>query len=165
MDSQEIKVAVSHYLRFKRQYNIVGTEYRFQISRKAYYADVIACNDDEVIELEIKISKQDLYAESKKNKHEYYGRGKAKFVPNRFYFVLTKDLYFDRDVRLYINSLNEKYGIILVDGNYNDRIVEVKKDSKKLHDRKPDKEIFKKMIKKITAENIYLREKFLNFRQ
>lgn len=162
MDSQEIKVAVSHYLRFKRQYEIVATEYRFKVDRKAYYADIIAYNDNEVIELEVKISKQDLYAESKKSKHEYYQRGKAKFIPNRFYFVLTLELYSNIDVRNYIESLNNKYGIILVAGNYCDRIVEVRKDAKKLHDRKPDKEISKKVIKKLSAENIYLREKLID---
>lgn len=161
MDSEELKIAVTDYFRFDRMYEIVSTEYRFFIGNKTFYADVIISNNEETIECEIKVNKSDIYADknNKKIKHEKYEIGKSRHVPNKFYYALTPELYYDEIVTNYIEAINDKYGIILVE-KYNDcYYVSVKKSAKDLHTRKPDAKINREIIKKVSAENITLRKK------
>ena len=57
MNSNEMKTKVLHYLRFKRDYSLVATEAG---RKKKNNADVLASNFEEIVEVEIKISKYDL---------------------------------------------------------------------------------------------------------
>ncbi len=167
INSQLFKIITMDYFRHNRQFELVATEYRLRVLKKLFYADVIALNDKEFIELEIKINKKDLYIENdtKKLKHSFYKNGqqnidKNYFIPNRFYFVLTEDMCRDREVISYINSLNKNYGIIKI-RIWDDKLVSIDiiKNGKLLHKNKPSKNLIEKINKKISAENISLRKK------
>ncbi len=68
MNSVQMKAAAMHWLRFRKQLNYVATECGF------WSADVIGCDSEHLIEIEVKVSRADLMAEfrNKLEKHEYY---------------------------------------------------------------------------------------------
>ncbi len=77
--------------------------------------DVMAITDKDVIEVEIKISKQDLWhGEARKYKHKQMldpggGWGFA-FIPNRFYICVPT--YLEDEAKKWVEQTNKKYGII-----------------------------------------------------
>jgi len=146
--SAYIKAALLHYFRFKRRY-IPATEVTY-----GSIADILAYNDSEVVEVEVKISKANLYREAKEKvrKHAYLKTITHPVKqPNRFYFCVPEVLV--EDTIKFANELNDKYGVMSYSSKckwLEDRI-SVKKVAKSLHTTYS--EILKKyIIKRITSE-------------
>jgi hypothetical protein len=113
MNSRFIKGCLLHYFRFERQF-VAATEVSYGVG----IADVMAYNDTSVIEVEVKISKNDLLHEkdSKANKHYWIKENikKSKYdvnYPNKFYFCIPEFLI--NDCEKLIEELNPNYGIMV----------------------------------------------------
>ncbi|KKL65666.1 hypothetical protein LCGC14_2152680 [marine sediment metagenome] len=103
----EIKHALMYYFRFKRQW-ICASE--------CLQNDVMAITNKGVIEVEVKISKYDLWkGEAKKRKHKWYKVGvNAHYnylIPNKFYICIPT--YLLEEAEKWVSEINKKYGIIL----------------------------------------------------
>jgi len=106
--AKDLKLALLHYFRFKRQCICVD-EFRG--------ADIIADTGKTIIEVEIKLTKTDLInGERKKStKHQAYKLGDSyqRNQPNLFLFCVPESLV---DVAVdWAAVINEKYGIIAFD--------------------------------------------------
>lgn len=103
--SEDLKLALMQYYRFNYGY-ICTTEFRG--------ADIIADTGKEIIEVEVKISKEDLIEgeKAKKIKHFLYERGKGKnrLHPNKFLFCVPD--YLTEDALTWAKTLNSNYGVI-----------------------------------------------------
>lgn len=106
VNSHIIKVCLMKYYRFKRQFiccDEIGLE----------PADVLVDTGNKIIEVEIKISKQDLWKDSFKKKHK---RNDINRGVNQFILCTTHKL---KDEALkWIEETNKKYGLILFDEEY-----------------------------------------------
>lgn len=132
-ESRKLKCAALHWLRLDQRCVFIATE------AGGYCSDVIGINEKKFIEIEIKISKEDLRADFKKHKHhEYLGRptygikpSTGRWIPNQFYFAVPKDL-----VEFACQQSDERsgsqYGVISADD------FKVVKRAKWLHKRLPD---------------------------
>ena len=110
MTSLDIKFALLWYFRFRRQW-ICATEFQAW--------DVVAFTNKSFIEVEVKISKSDLwYGEAKKDKHSQYQKGLYPFsIPNKFYICVPEVLL--DEARKWVEATNPNYGIIIYQGHYN----------------------------------------------
>ncbi len=106
--SFEIKLALLQYYRLKRQWICVD-----EFSQ----ADIIADTGKEIIEVEVKISASDLCREKKKDKHQFYLRGRQwdGCHPNKFLFCVPKSLA--ATAEKVIEELNPAYGLIYFDSD------------------------------------------------
>lgn len=77
-------------------------------------ADVMGIDEKSAVELEIKISKSDLKADftKKADKHLMYMNPElTKFTPNKFYFLVTKELEFEA-IKL-VEEKAPRYGVLV----------------------------------------------------
>ena len=89
-------------------------------------ADILCYNKNEVIEVEIKISKSDLLHDIEKKKHLKYSVGKVWNMPNKFYYCVPYQL--EKDALNLIKKINPNYGLIIIDTNLEkDNIVFIKR--------------------------------------
>ena len=107
MNSSEIKHALMYYFRFKRQW-ICASE--------CLNNDVMAITNKDIIDVEIKINKYDLWkGEAKKSKHIFYKREMPEWFKfhhaNRFYICVPKNL--EEEAINWVKETNNKYGIII----------------------------------------------------
>ncbi len=106
--SFELKLALLEYFRFERQW-IAVDEFR--------QADVIADTGKKVIEVEVKIAKNDLINGEKYKllKHRAYTQGKScrRCHPNEYYFCVPRSL--QSEAIGVIDGLNTNYGLIIFD--------------------------------------------------
>ena len=146
--SLEIKHAVMEYFRFKRQW-ICASE--------CMDNDVMAITDKYNIEVEIKITKYDLWkGEARKSKHKQYASisttrnyGFSSYVPNKFYICIPENL--KEEAIKWVQEINPKYGII----EYKWGNVYIIKKAQIL--RKEFNKIFEKAIMmRVCSENIGL---------
>lgn len=102
ISSLHLKTALLYYYRFKRQYTCVDEV----CSSFNEIADILVDTGKEIYEIEIKISKSDLNAEKKKQKHMKSDMGGA----NKFYLCVPTELipYAEK----WIQEVNPKYGLI-----------------------------------------------------
>ena len=142
MDSFEMKTKLLHYWRFKRRYIYSATE------AGKFKSDVLVSNEKEIVEIEVKTTFQNLkddFLKKKKErkKHEIYSAPTvwyAKFLPNKFYFAIPKEL-----VTKTVGYLSQSnYGIIEV-------------SNKKITNSK--KVFYCKIIKKASIMNPHFNEK------
>ena len=103
--SSEIKYALMWYLRFKRQWLCAS---------ECMDNDVMAITDKDIIEVEIKVSKYDLWkGEARKSKHKRMlepSVGFRMYMPNRFYICIP--IVLEEEAKLWVEQINKKYGII-----------------------------------------------------
>lgn len=165
LTSEQIKIALISLYRFEKRFEYVCTEFEF--------ADITASDSKKLIEIEVKISLADLKNESKKStkirKHQLNNLDgkprKSEHIPNEFYFAMPYELAQKKEVIDYITSLNDKYGIITVTPIYSKYhkkyVYDIRyyKRAKKLHDNKITRELLDKIVKRLSSENIGLREK------
>lgn len=106
--SFELKLALLEYFRFERQWTAVD---------EFMQADVIADTGKKVIEVEVKVAKNDLRNGEKYKmlKHQAYTKGRAyrRCHPNEYYFCVPYTLM--ADAVLVVEKMNPKYGIIIFD--------------------------------------------------
>jgi len=182
LNSELIKVYLAKYYR-GRQYEYVATEYDFK--------DIIISDKKNIIEIEVKISISDLYNESKDrniyrknkegkrvldyirktktNKHNKYKECKSG-TPNKFYIAMPYELALKKDAQEYISALNINYGIIGVSHHYSKGLKRYIPDiyhvkvAKYLHNNKVSEKILNSIVKRLSSENIGLREKLIKLK-
>lgn len=152
MNSIEIKHAVLSYFRFKRQW-ICASE--------CLDNDIMVITNKDIIEVEIKVNKYDLWrGEARKIKHQYYENyGKAGWyrdpnTPNRFYICVPTEL--NEEAIKWVEKTNNDYGIILCKnyGRYPLDVI-IGKHARKLHSDF-HKNLKKKIMMRVCSENIGL---------
>lgn len=145
LTSNQLKLAVMAFYRFKKGY-LTTTE----LSYTHGIADVIAINDKtgEVIEIEIKISKQDLLKEKehKADKHKalkeaeittldvYNKWDNTLICPNKFYLCVPK--YLVEDAIAFCVETNKDYGVLSFEENYRknpEHTIRYQRQAHKLH--------------------------------
>lgn len=86
MKSSYIKACLSAYYRFGKGNKLIATECgRFN-------ADFLTIKNNQLTEIEIKVSKADLNNDFKKPKHRIYASNSSPWVPNYFYFCVPAEL-------------------------------------------------------------------------
>ena len=153
MNSLEIKHALMYYFRFKRQWLCAS---------EALLADVMAITDKDIIEVEVKISKTDLWeGEARKNKHKFYinpSQYQQSYTPNKFYICVPAEL--SGEAEKWVKATNNKYGIIICK-NYHapekryPYDVVITKAAQRLH-KKFSERLEKSIMKRVCSENINL---------
>lgn len=172
--SEEIKLALMHYYRF--QYGYICVDECDTVRGKP--ADILVDTGSEIIEVEVKISKNDLIEgeKVKKIKHLLYETSKNSVNnPNKFLFCVPS--YLVDDAIPWVKELNPKYGVIEYDEKGFRRVLEysrksvnytmhncflcVRKSAKKLHEQY-DNKLRWKISKRLASKTINLwLEKFL----
>lgn len=97
-------------------------------------ADMLVDTGKEIREIEIKISKSDLWnGEKRKNKHKEYYQKESKDRPNKFYICVPEELL--DEAKKWVEETNPKYGILIyrTDKYYSDNAIKSIKQAKSLH--------------------------------
>ena len=146
MTSLEIKHALLSYFRFKRQW-ICASE--------CMNNDVMVITNKDIIEVEVKINKYDLWkGEAKKRKHEMMLNCNNSYYPNRFYICVPEEL--KEEAIKWIETTNKKYGIILCKKrSYYPYLTSIIKRAMPLHN-KPNEYLKERIMKRVCTENINL---------
>ena len=148
MTSLEIKHALMWYFRFKRQW-LCATE--------CLCNDVMAITDKDIIEVEIKINKYDLWkGEAKKDKHEKFRNpfysNRLSSEANRFYICVPISLR--EEAEKWVKATNDKYGIIEYNHDIGNAIF-ISKTARTLHD-KTTEGLKESIMMRVCSENIGL---------
>lgn len=149
MNSDILKNAILEYFRFERQYYICATEVRLWNQT----SDIIICNDnDEIIDIEIKISYNDFLADFKKRKHIKDISGYPYLYANKLYYCVPAEI--KDQCLLYLTVNNFPYGLISFNG-----ILIIIKKCKKINGLTEDliKTIKRKIILRLSSEMVFLR--------
>lgn len=145
--SLHIKHALMSYFRFKRQWLCAS---------ECLNNDVMVITNKDVIEVEVKISKQDLWqGEAIKPKHKWYQNMPdwfKLFHANRFYICVPFNL--EKEAKKWVEETNKKYGIIIY-SPVNSEITITKK-AKTLIEGSISKRLEKSIMMRISSENIGL---------
>lgn len=109
--TKEITANLVAWLRFKKSYEYVAHEVSWINN-----SDVLAIKKDEILEVEVKISAQDLKKELRKPAHKKYASNRSHYrykvkSPTKFYICTTEDL--EKKALKIIDKLNPKYGLII----------------------------------------------------
>ena len=152
MNSQEIKLALMEYFRFKRNY-ICCSEFYLYSGR----SDVVAYDyKNNLIDIEIKISKSDFKKDFEKRKHIYYINSdkynKNYLFPNKFIFCVPREL---KEFALEYLKDYSMYGLLSID-QYNEKyFIYTEKRAKLLHKEKINKDkILHDIIMRLNTEVI-----------
>lgn len=148
-------------LRFSKRSLMLATE------AGVFNSDVLALNPDKgmFVEIEVKVSKQDLLADFKKLKHEYYlTRYKKKepfkghrsykfydqFVPKQFFFCVPSEL---KDYALEVCD-DLPYGVIVYHDSHisHYRRVKIIKRAKKLHNGPVPVKVIDSVLLRMSSE-------------
>lgn len=157
MNSYEIKHALLSYFRFKRQC-ICASE--------CMNNDVMVIMGEDIIEVEVKINKYDLWkGEAKKSKHRIYKDLTNPYTqyydrPNRFYICVPEEL--KEEAIKWVKSVNKKYGIIICKKrSYFPYSTFIIKRAKPLHNES-NKSLKERIMMRVCTENINLIGRLLN---
>jgi hypothetical protein len=152
MDSDILKNAILEHFRFKKNYYLCATEVRYHKT-----ADVLVCNDKEIIEIEIKISYSDFLKDFKKLKHKkvYMGNNNFQYMylnANKLYYCVPNDL--KEKCLTYLRDEKLPYGLIVYNG-----CLTIAKSCRKINDLTPQlfNAIKRKMILRLSSEMVFLR--------
>ena len=162
-ESNKIKTALMEYFRYKKSIMLVCSE-------GINNADINALNEKCLIEVEIKISKQDFQKEFKTSlvpniwdlkarKHRNYATSTTSpfyTVPNKFYFCVPEEI--STWALEYLKDKNPKYGLLVYKNKYLDSI-SVLKQARQLHETSPNITVLKKVAKRLSSELIIERRK------
>lgn len=143
----KIKHAVMCYFRFDRQWLCAS---------ECLNSDVLAITDKGIIEVEIKISKYDLWkGEAKKDKHKFPPQHWGYYSnPNKFYICVPYDLL--EEAKKWVEVTNKKYGIIQhYDKAHYSCSISVVKKAQAIHSE-PAKILEGKIMMRVCSENIGL---------
>lgn len=104
MKSDYMKAVLSANFRFSKQHKFIATECgRFS-------SDFLAYKAPHLTEVEIKVSKSDLNADFKKDKHRIYEMGNNKWAPHYFYFAVPEEL---KEYAV-AKCVGKKYGVMVI---------------------------------------------------
>lgn len=144
LNSTQIKALLFSYFRFKRQFLGVTSEVQFHYSDDI--EDFVAFKDDEIIGVEIKVSKNDFLADFKnKNKHKRYLTQNFLYPFNKFYFCVPVEL--SDFVEEFLAKNYPFYGLLIA----RDNDIFVKRGAKRLRSKQ---DVF-------SFSNRFLRDKLL----
>lgn len=153
-----IKTALLHYYRFKRNSIIVGTE----VDCDSGISDVLVGMDEDIIDVEVKTSIQDLKRDFTKYKHKKPNHTRQA---NKFYFCIPIDLY---EKAIEIIKEYPCYGILVYDNSWRklfDRII-TKKRAKYLNKNTGSINFFRrKIIQRMGSELCNLKEKYIKLQE
>ena len=150
-----LKDAGFSWLRFEKQMVYVATECG------QWNSDLLAADEERVIELEIKVSVSDLRAEFKKPKHAHYSSDESLrpkgwkrhrwSVPNLFLFLVPASLAPEADAMCEANNPN--YGVLSYDWEapVGERVRSFRK-AQRLHSDPPDKEVYRTIAKRMASD-------------
>lgn len=153
---RDIKYKALHWLRIKQRCAFIATEVG------GWSADALGVNEKKMIEIEVKINKEDLINDFRKPKHGHYHnknygqyQWERQWIPNQFYYAVPADLV--EICREYLKKRElESYGIIDVDSNFS-----VIKRAKPLHDRPPTSSAKFKIALRMGSELLRFHEAWL----
>jgi len=154
LNSSDLKTLALCWLRFGRQMELVATE------AGHWNADVYGMTDNETVEIEVKVSKQDLKVDSQKPKHNYFRRCSTadthSIVPNRFFFLVPESL---EDAALEeAVKINPCYGVLVAKNeiNYGDyhahKMLKCARKAKAMHENKPSVRARLALIRRMSSE-------------
>lgn len=151
LHSSHLKTLGMCWLRFGKQMPIVATE------AGHWNADVIGINATESIEIETKVSKQDLRIDHHKVKHGYFKlAGNKDLIPNRFFFLVPEPL--EAAAIEECLKVNPDYGVLVAmsDLNYGDyhihKSLRCVRRAKPLHDSLPTERLRLKIVRRMSSE-------------
>lgn len=165
LTSVDLKYYIMAYYRYIRHWPVVATEVN---TLKSFYADVIAADTQELVEIEIKTTREDFLKEfsTKESKHNIYldydiskqhklKKQAYQLMPNRFFYAAEKPL-----AQIMINILKgSPYGVIEVDTN-REIPAQVIKSAEQLHRIFP-KQLYNRAIHRATSELVSLYRELL----
>ncbi|TLE13381.1 hypothetical protein LS72_010000 [Helicobacter apodemus] len=158
-DSKQIKALLFSYFRFKRQF--LGVVSEIQLLKDIDdIDDFIAFKENEIIGVEIKVSRSDFLADFKnKRKHKKHLTPNSLYPLNKFYFCVPQQLSdFAED---FLSKHYPFYGLLVVRANE----IFVKRSAKRLRDKQ---DIFSnislrdKLILRMSSELSNLRSEILD---
>lgn len=151
VNSSEIKTGLLHYLRFKRRWICADEVYSGD-----FIADVLVDEGSFTMEIEIKISKSDLFQGEAKKTTGWRGRGKKKHEewpttrPNKFALCVPE--YLVDDALKWIEENNKRYGLFVYKPNsFPERSIRVKKTALKLHKNYDKLKHLKKIARRLSS--------------
>jgi hypothetical protein len=154
VDSLTLKVEALAWLRFTKKMLYVATE------AGSWASDILGCDNDISVEVEVKVSASDLRREfsDKAHKHSYYRNSSVSggSAPNYFY------LYVPESLAEVATKLLEKYqpcaGLIVYDDDgegskYQDgKKSKVVRKPKKLHQKRPTESLKRQLLLRMGSE-------------
>ncbi len=146
LTSSDIKLAVMKYYRFKRGFDLVCSECNMRDVFAIKFAETMKVED--AVEIEVKISKQDLIRDLKKPKH-------SKGQWTQFFYAVPPSL-----VEFTIEFCKKEaqdYGVIQVHGNNENYVTVCRRAEKTGYDLKAWE--IKVAIKRMSCEILTLRTK------
>ena len=153
--SKDIKLALMKYFRFNRQW-LCATE--------CLNMDVVAITDKDIHEVEVKISKHDLWqGEAKKDKHKEsltvtdYPVTHRLYKPTKFSVCVPKSL--QEEAEKWVKEVNPKYGVAIYQEQW-DKPFWVR-TAKRLFEPKDIEPLKEAIMKRICCEKIVMMEKLL----
>lgn len=153
MDSLTLKTEALAWLRFTKRMQYICTEAGY------WNADVMGCDNDSSVEIEVKVSATDLRREftAKKHKHSYYNTcANGGNCPTYFYLYVPKEL--EKLALSQIEIHQPKAGLIVfspvsMDLGYRDgKRSEVVRKPKKLHTEKPSESFKRELLLRMGSE-------------
>lgn len=154
MNSDYIKACLAANFRFIKRCAIMATEVGY------FNSDFLVIRDNKLVEVEIKLTKSDLLADFRKDKHAIFenkvepNKRQKDFIPNFFYFCVPPEL-----VEVAVSKcIGKKYGVLKVldRGRYCDRIRVIKQASK-LHENNVTEQVKTKIFSRLSSEMANLR--------
>ena len=165
LTSVDLKYYIMSYYRYIRHWPVVATEVN---TLKSFYADVIAADNQEVVEVEIKTTREDFLQEftTKQSKHNIYldfdttnqhklSKQAYQLMPNRLFYAAEPHL-----TSLMVKTLKgTPYGVIEVDWR---RAIpaQVIKSANQLHNIFP-KQLYNRAVLRATSELVSLYKELL----
>lgn len=157
-DSKQIKSLLFSYFRFKRQF--LGVISEIQLLKDDDIEDFIAFKENEIIGVEIKVSRSDFLADFKnKKKHKKYLTPDSLYPLNKFYFCVPQEL--SDFVENFLEKNYPFYGLLVARANE----IFVKRNAKRLRDKQNiflDYSLRNKLILRMSSELANLRSEILN---
>ena len=166
LTSVDLKYYIMAYYRYIRHWPVVATEVN---TLRSFYADVIAADTQELIEVEIKTTREDFLKEfsTKESKHNIYlnydikGAHSLKkqayqLMPNRMFYAAEPTL-----AQIMVKILKgSPYGVIEVDYKRGISPAQVIKSADLLHSTFP-KQLYNRAIHRATSELVSLYKELL----
>ncbi len=153
-----MKTKLLCFFRECRGYQYVATEF--------LNMDVSAWDGKNLVEIEVKVSIQDLKSDFNKDKWVFYSPDlvNSYCVPNKFYYAITKEIS-EKAIPL-IEKQFPNFGIMIVNPveielRKESKLVTVVKESKFIHREVMSRENEMRFVSRVCGEIIYFRKKAL----
>jgi hypothetical protein len=150
VDAYTLKTEALCWLRFSKQLPYIATEVVFHRNE-----DVLGMNEEYSVEVEVKVSLQDLKREfkTKEGKHYLYNNAAPGLsVPNFFYFYLPQELE-EKAVEI-VAAEAPKAGVAIYDGarGRDGKRTRIARRATRLHEGKPSRTVIKTLIARMGSE-------------